>query len=222
MKDWEHTASMRLQAVLFTDCDSSVHALLRLVLRRIADKQLSIELAGIRQSIWRARGDKIGISAIKDELPLLENATDTVRWIDTDEVIAGCYEADGVLDRGTERKLPHAKLIFWSATIATLCVLQRQITTCGRRHKCRCQCGCIRRPGRLVQCCTCGAGVGPGCCLKQEYGDNGICHLCHMAQPPEEEADEASAARYSRDHQAGGAEAGRCVRADDTVPVHSD
>ena len=24
--------------------------------------------------------------------------------------------------------------------------------------------------------------VGPGCCLAQEYGDNGLCHLCHVAR----------------------------------------
>ena len=35
-----------------------------------------------------------------------------------------------------------------------------------------------------MQCCNCGAMVGPGCCLAQEYGDNGLCHLCHAARAP--------------------------------------
>ena len=90
LKDWERTASKRLQAVHFTDCDSTVQALHRPVLGRITDKRLSIELAGIRQSIWRSRGDKIGISAISDQLPQAGDATDIARWIDTDVMIADC------------------------------------------------------------------------------------------------------------------------------------
>ena len=90
MKDWECTASMRSQAVLFTDCSSSVQALLRPVLGRITEKRLSIELASLRQSIWRTKGDKIGISTVSDELPSLEMATDIVRWIDTDVMLADC------------------------------------------------------------------------------------------------------------------------------------
>ena len=103
-------------------------------------------------------------------------------------------------DRGTKSKLPHVTVILWSATITTLCVLQCRITTLGKRYRCRCQCGCTKRPGRLVQCCVCGARVGPGCCLDQEYGDNGLCHLCHIAQPEPDTppAPERTASHFAR------------------------
>ncbi len=50
------------------------------------------------------------------------------------------------------------------------------------RPLCGCRCICRHRPGRLVLCIYCGAGVGPGCCLAAEflkYRGYGICHLCH-------------------------------------------
>ncbi len=50
------------------------------------------------------------------------------------------------------------------------------------RPLCGCRCTCRHRPGRLVLCIYCGAGVGPGCCLAAEflkYRGYGICHLCH-------------------------------------------
>ena len=62
-------------------------------------------------------------------------------------------------DHGTKSKPPHVPVILWSATVAILYVLQGRITTLGKRYRCRCQCGCTRRPGKLVQCCGCGARI---------------------------------------------------------------
>ena len=45
------------------------------------------------------------------------------------------------------------------------------------RFRCHCECGCKRRPGRLVKCCQCGYEVGVGCCCHIEFCDNGICHV---------------------------------------------
>ena len=42
-----------------------------------------------------------------------------------------------------------------------------------RRYKCRCLCGCKKRPGRLIPCPDCERGVGPGCCWSKE-----TCHKC--------------------------------------------
>ena len=155
MRDWERTASMKLQAVLFTDCDSSVQALLRPVLGRITDKRLSIELAGLRQSIWRTRGDRIGISAIADELPTLENATDVVRWIDTDVMIADCLTK--LMDA---TKLMESLNNYWSCKQPIESLMKKRTKQAQRR----------------------------------------------TAKTTKQEAQEA----------------GRCARADDTVPVHSD
>ena len=51
------------------------------------------------------------------------------------------------------------------------------------RPKCRCRCGCRRRPGRRVGCPMCGRLVGPGCCLRRVEGMP-ICHVCLLAPPP--------------------------------------
>ena len=44
------------------------------------------ELASLRQNLWRTKGEAIGDSRLCDTLPV--DATDTVRWIDTDVMIA--------------------------------------------------------------------------------------------------------------------------------------
>ena len=45
-------------------------------------------------------------------------------------------------------------------------------------QRCRCNCGCTQKPGRLVGCSQCGSNVSGGCCLTQDFGDSGICHRC--------------------------------------------
>jgi hypothetical protein len=77
-----------MRAVWLTDCDSAVKALQRPVLADITDKRLAIEMAGLRQNLWRVRGTEIGDPRLSDSRPSDEEATDKVRWIDTDVMIA--------------------------------------------------------------------------------------------------------------------------------------
>ena len=43
-----------------------------------------MELASLRQCLWRRRGEAIGDAADLDERPTDEERTDHVRWVDTD------------------------------------------------------------------------------------------------------------------------------------------
>ena len=87
-KHWERSASSQMRAVWLTDCDSAVKALQRPVLADITDKRLAIEMAGLRQNLWRVRGTDVGDPRLSDNRPSDEEATDKVRWIDTDVMIA--------------------------------------------------------------------------------------------------------------------------------------
>jgi len=48
------------------------------------------------------------------------------------------------------------------------------------RPRCKCHCGCQRRPGRLVQCSWCGQSIGPGCCMIYEKASEVYCHWCQL------------------------------------------
>ena len=69
-----------------SDCDSVVSALNRLILGKIQDKRLGIELAAMRQSLWRSPGKSKGDPRMDDERS--ENVTDVVLWVDTDVMLA--------------------------------------------------------------------------------------------------------------------------------------
>ena len=75
--------------VWITDCQSTQTSLARPVMNKIADKKLGIELASMRQSLWRKKGEKIG-ETDADDLPTIGEATDIVYWVDTDVMIADC------------------------------------------------------------------------------------------------------------------------------------
>ena len=51
-----------------------------------SDKRLSIEIASLRQSLWRRKGDEKGDPHHEDNIPI--DPTDKIRWIDTDVMIA--------------------------------------------------------------------------------------------------------------------------------------
>jgi hypothetical protein len=53
---------------------------------KMADKRLAIEVACLRQNLWREVGEEIGNPTIRDDIP--EKATDSIRWIDTDVMVA--------------------------------------------------------------------------------------------------------------------------------------
>ena len=85
-KTWEADAAAYMQQVWFTDCKSVYDSLRRSVAAKTTDKRLGIEIASLRQYLWRQRGECVGNPTLLDELP--DNPTDTVRWIDTDVMIA--------------------------------------------------------------------------------------------------------------------------------------
>ena len=83
---WEASAAAFMPQMWYTDCRSVRDSLIRPVFMKMSDKRLSIEIAGLRQNLWREPGESIGNPQLKDELPA--NATDMIRWIDTDVMIA--------------------------------------------------------------------------------------------------------------------------------------
>ena len=82
---WEDSAAKQFQHLWITDCKSLESALVRPLMGRIADKRLGIELAAMRQSLWRRISSQ---SDAPDDLPEPAAATDLVRWTDTDCMIA--------------------------------------------------------------------------------------------------------------------------------------
>ena len=80
-RHWETTAAAWCHMAWYTDCDSTVQALLRPVQAKIADKRLGIDFAAMRQSLWRAPGTA-GPDRADDAMP--EVCTDSVHWVDTD------------------------------------------------------------------------------------------------------------------------------------------
>jgi hypothetical protein len=81
---WEDQAAKRVQHVWLTDCKSLYDALLAPTMSKLADKRLGIELAALRQSIWRYRGHHRCEDDMTDFVPPIEAASDIIRWIDTD------------------------------------------------------------------------------------------------------------------------------------------
>ena len=50
----------------------------------ITDRRLAIEVAALRQSLWRRPGQPLGDDTVEDERPPEDQAADVIRWIDTD------------------------------------------------------------------------------------------------------------------------------------------
>ena len=85
---WEDSASRFVKAAWLTDCKSAVTALQRPVLAKVQHKRFGIELASLRQSLWRsAKGGRIDPRLV-DHSP--SDATDTVRWVDTLVMLSDC------------------------------------------------------------------------------------------------------------------------------------
>jgi hypothetical protein len=85
---WELQCSNKIQNVWLTDCKSLYDALMAPVMSKLADKRLGIELSALRQSIWRLRGRSRGDDDMADFIPPVDQATDIIRWIDTDTMPA--------------------------------------------------------------------------------------------------------------------------------------
>eukprot|EP00439_Symbiodinium_sp_Y106_P006332 s6815_g1.t1 len=75
-----------MRQVWFTDCRSLSDTLRSPKMTKHEDKRLSIEIAALRESLWRAKGEDCGDPYYLDDRP--SEPTDEVRWIDTDVMVA--------------------------------------------------------------------------------------------------------------------------------------
>ena len=71
-----------------TDCKSLKSTLKNPKCNKHSDKRLSIEIASLRQDLWRKKGDDAGDPFYDDYRPANDQLTDIVKWIDTDVMIA--------------------------------------------------------------------------------------------------------------------------------------
>ena len=85
---WEDSAADSRHMCWITDCKSVRDALCRPVLSKVSDKRLGITLAAMRQSLWRRKGGGKILPRLCDTRP--EDATDSIMWIDTDNMIVDC------------------------------------------------------------------------------------------------------------------------------------
>ena len=91
-KCWEDSAASFVPMLWLTDCFSAVTCLQRTVMAKVADKRLGIELASLRQSLWRSREGGRHDPRVADTRP--HDATDVVRWIDTKVMLCDCMTKD--------------------------------------------------------------------------------------------------------------------------------
>ena len=83
---WEATAASSMRQIWITDCKSVFDSLTKSKMSKMADKRLGIEIAAMRQSVWRVPGQAVGDPSLCDVIP--QNATDVVKWVDTDVMLA--------------------------------------------------------------------------------------------------------------------------------------
>ena len=81
-KKWEASSAATIKQIWFTDCENVVSACLRPTAAKLTDKRLSLEIAGLRQSLWRKPGQAAGEPHCEDERPQL--ATDLSVPVDSD------------------------------------------------------------------------------------------------------------------------------------------
>ena len=85
--DWERSASAWTTSVWFTDCRSCYDTLQKPVAKTV-DKRLGIELAALRQNLWRESGNAAPERRALEDKPT--TPTDIIRWIDTEVMVADC------------------------------------------------------------------------------------------------------------------------------------
>ena len=85
-KSWEESAASYIRAAWFTDCKSAHAALTKTTMSKTADKRLGIEVAALRQTLWRFPGRSFVQARTQDTIP--KNPTDIIRWVDTARMIA--------------------------------------------------------------------------------------------------------------------------------------
>ena len=84
---WETTSAAWTTSLWFTDCRSCYDTLQKPIAKTV-NKRLGIELAALRQSLWRVPGSSSPERRTLEEKP--ESPTDVIRWIDTLVMCADC------------------------------------------------------------------------------------------------------------------------------------
>jgi hypothetical protein len=84
---WESESAAWMPLVWFTDCRSCYDTLQKPVSKSV-DKRLGMELASLRQHLWRQRGSEMPDPRSLEDRPL--EPTDIVRWVDTSVMVADC------------------------------------------------------------------------------------------------------------------------------------
>ena len=91
---WEDQAAAAIRAIWVTDCKSLETALQKPVLAKVSDKRLGIELAALRQSLWRRMSEagivENGDPHAQEQLPAASRATDRLLWCDTTVMVSDC------------------------------------------------------------------------------------------------------------------------------------
>ena len=88
-RNWEGSAASWCKSQWLTDCKSCADSLHKPVAKGI-DKRLGIELASLRQFLWRRRYSDLPDRRLLEELPCDEDRTDKCRWIDTTVMSCDC------------------------------------------------------------------------------------------------------------------------------------
>ena len=83
--EWETQAAAWMTSLWLTDCRSCYDTLQKPVAKTV-NKRLGIELAALRQHLWRASGAQKPAHRTLEERP--PKATDSVRWVDTAIMLA--------------------------------------------------------------------------------------------------------------------------------------
>ena len=86
---WEQSAASWCKSLWITDCKSLESTLCKPVARGI-DKRLGIELASLRQYLWRRRHQPLPDQRLLEDLPSRAERTDFCRWIDTTVMACDC------------------------------------------------------------------------------------------------------------------------------------
>ena len=88
LRNWETSAAAHMQQIWVTDCESLVGALGRPVMAKLADKRLQVEVAALRQQLWRKMGEEAEDPLYVDKKPGDSECSDLVVWVDTDVMVA--------------------------------------------------------------------------------------------------------------------------------------
>ena len=130
-RDWETSSAATMQHLWVTDCASVETAHMRPVAAKLADKRLQIEVAGLRQSLWRTSGSRADDPMVCDDIPKKEDRTDLVIWVDTDVMIA-----DPLTKQMEPEKLVHTmKTGIWDQTQPIESLAKKRIKQEQRRSK---------------------------------------------------------------------------------------